>query len=192
VKSLFQNNSKVEITLMTRSVVLLTLVFLAGSWAVPPKTCGAGRGEEQVGDEFEDRQLKKVYQALHGRFFADRNEIVTDMETGLQWFVGPDRDTSWDEAKAWVDGLARDGGRWRMPTKEELEGLYVEGLDTHNISPLFKTSAGFVWTDESVGSNHVWGFCFDIGGPYWPRRTFRDAARAFAVRPLKYAKPGAP
>ena len=42
--------------------------------------------------------------------------IVTDTKTGLEWKVGPDKDTNWDQARAWVRNLKLDGGSWRMPT----------------------------------------------------------------------------
>lgn len=123
--------------------------------------------------------------AFYERFKARDNGIVLDTKQGLEWFVGPDKDTTWDEAKSWVANLSVDGGGWRMPTKEELASLYMKGTGSHNMSPLFKTTGGFVWTDETVSSSYAWGFCFEIGDAFWPRRTHSDTARGFAVRPAK-------
>ena len=130
----------------------------------------------------EGLDFQKAYNALDRRFVADDQGVVTDRETGLEWFVGPDRDTTWDEAVSWVKNLSVDSGGWRMPTREEIKCLYKDGAGTYNMSPLFETSGEYVWTGETVGSLHAWGFCFSIGSEYWPRRTFTDASRAFAVR----------
>jgi hypothetical protein len=127
----------------------------------------------------------EAYHALEGRFVADDNGVVVDTKTGLQWFVGPDINTTWDEAKSWVESLAVDGGQWRMPTRDELSSLYSKGAGSHNMTPLLKTTGGYVWTGETVGSSYAWGFCFDIGDAYWPRRTYSETARAFAVRSME-------
>ena len=71
---------------------------------------------------------------------------------------------------------------WRMPTRDELKSLYSKGAGTHNMSPFFKVTGGFVWTGETMGSSYAWGFCFDIGDEYWPLRTYSETARGFAVR----------
>jgi len=127
----------------------------------------------------------KSAQAFYERFETRDNGVVLDTKYGLEWFVGPDKDTTWDEAKSWVESLGVDGGGWRMPTKDELAGLYMKGVASHNMSPLFKTTGGFVWTDEMVSSSYAWGFCFEIGDAFWPRRTHSDTARGFAVRSAK-------
>jgi hypothetical protein len=96
--------------------------------------------------------------------------------------VGPYSDTTWDEAKSWVETLSIDGGGWRMPSRKELKGLCRKGVGIRKMSPLFKTTGSFVWTDETVGSLHAWGFCFEIGSAYWARRDQIETARGFAVR----------
>ena len=125
------------------------------------------------------------YHLLGRRYIADEKGTVIDTKTNLEWFVGPDADTTWDEARAWVEGLLVDGGGWRMPTREEVKSIYHKGAGNQNMSPLFKTTGGFVWTGEMMGDAYAWGFCFDIGGEYWPLRTFSTTARVFAVRPRR-------
>ena len=51
-----------------------------------------------------------------GVYVAYANGIVKDSNTGLEWKVGPDKNTTWYEAKSWVLSLNLDGGGWRMPT----------------------------------------------------------------------------
>ena len=36
-------------------------------------------------------------------FIAYDNGIVLDTKTGKEWIVGPDKKTTWDEAKSWVE-----------------------------------------------------------------------------------------
>lgn len=52
---------------------------------------------------------------------------VKDTKTSLEWIAGPDRDTTWSEARFWVQNLSVDGGGWRMPTMNELKTLYQKG-----------------------------------------------------------------
>jgi hypothetical protein len=127
----------------------------------------------------------KAHQGIYERFTARDYGVVLDTKNDLEWFVGPDKDTTWDDAKSWVESLSVDGGGWRMPTRDELSGLYAKGVGSQNMSPLLKTTGGFVWTDETVSTSYAWGFCFEIGDAYWPLRTHSDTARGFAVRPAK-------
>lgn len=164
---------------------LFILICLAALSLVPGQNWATSENEQGDATETELLSPEKAYHALDDRFFAGDNGIITDTKTGLEWYEGPDKDTTWDEGKAWVESLSLDGGGWRMPRREELGELYKKGAGTTNKSPLFKTTGGFVWTGETVSSSHAWGFCFDIGADYWPRRSFSDTARVFAVRKKK-------
>lgn len=95
---------------------------------------------------------------------------------------GPDKDTTWDEAKSWVQSLNLDGGGWRMPTMYELAGLYNKGAGDWNMTPLLKTSGWAVWSGETEGSSGAWGFSFLGGHRFWNDRYYSRTARAFAVR----------
>jgi len=64
-----------------------------------------------------------------GRYVAYANGIVKDTNTGLEWKAGPDKDTNWNQARSWVQSLNLDGGGWRMPTMDEVEGLYKKVWD---------------------------------------------------------------
>jgi len=61
--------------------------------------------------------------AAPGRFTVSQEGIITDTQTGLEWYVGPDRDTSWDQAQAWAFSLKVAGGGWRLPALKELQTL---------------------------------------------------------------------
>jgi len=124
-------------------------------------------------------------------FIAYANGVVYDKKTGLEWFVGPDRETDWYEAKEWVESLNVVGGGWRMPTTEELKTLYQKGVGTRNMTPLLKTTGWRVWSVETGNSSSAWALdlslvsslFFDDGIEY---PTYRDdtddGARGFAVR----------
>ena len=117
------------------------------------------------------------------RYAARGNNIVLDTKTGLEWMVGPDEDTTWDEVKSWVDRLKTGGGNWRMPAMDELEGIYEKGVGDFNMTPLLKTTGRYVWAGETnKGSSGARRFSFGGGGRDWGSRGGSRYARAFAVR----------
>ena len=98
----------------------------------------------------------------------------------LEWIAGPDRDTTWDQARSWVQNLAIDGGGWRMPTIQELKTLNQKG-DTFLLS---NTTGRYVWSISTRGS-YVWLFSFRYGVDKWDSPGQSKHYRAFAVRPQK-------
>jgi len=117
------------------------------------------------------------------RFIAHNNGVVYDKETGLEWYAGPDRDTTWYKAESWVKNLTVDGGGWRMPTKKELKSLYNKGAGQRNMTPLLKTTGWWVWSGEIKGSSSAWGFYFSYGSEYlYSRDSYYYGERGFAVR----------
>lgn len=111
------------------------------------------------------------------RYVKDLDDIITDTEAGIQWQVGPDRDTSWNAAEEWVNSLGDD---WRMPTRDELRALYDSGITFDNWGP-FHNSGYCIWTGEH-DSHHAW-YCYFWGyNETWDRRVFKVSRRAFAIR----------
>ena len=88
--------------------------------------------------------------ASDGRFEKLASGVVRDTQSGLDWYAGPDKNTVWDDAKQWVAGLKIDGGGWRMPTMEELKGLYRKGDGSRNMTPLLETTGWWVWSGETA------------------------------------------
>ena len=117
-----------------------------------------------------------------GVYVAYANGIVRDTNTGLEWKVGPDKDTTWNEAKSWVQSLDLDGGGWRMPTVDELKGLYKKGKGSRNLTPLLKTTGWWVWSVETKGPLLAKFFDFTYGINSWYTSYFSNPIRAFAVR----------
>ena len=117
-----------------------------------------------------------------GIYVAYANGIVRDTKTGLEWKVGPDRNTDWNEARIWVQSLNLDGGGWRMPSADELKALYKKGTGSRNMTPLLKTNGWYVWSGETKGSSDAWAFGFSSGGRRWSFHYDPIHSRAFAVR----------
>jgi hypothetical protein len=111
--------------------------------------------------------------------------VVWDTMAKLEWVVGPEKDTTWDEAKSWGDNLTVAGGGWRMPTIDELKTLYDKGRGTRNITPLLKTGGWAVWSGDIRDSSSAWFFHFNLGKRYWGPRNSSTDIRTFAVRSRK-------
>ena len=116
------------------------------------------------------------------RFIVYDNGIVVDTKMGLEWKIGPNQDTDWNEARSWVQSINLDGGGWRMPTTDELKTLYKKGAGSRNMTPLLKTTGWYVWSGETKGSSSARRFTFHRGGRGWLHRDGSTNGRAFAVR----------
>jgi hypothetical protein len=155
--------------------------YYAAAW--DPYQCSTLEVSSQVDKAMEHFNL--VPEGISGRFIAFNNGVVRDKKTGFEWIAGPDKDTNWDEAKSWVESLTVDGGGWRMPTIKELKTLYQEGVGTHNMTPLLKTTGGYVWSSEiKKGSSRAHGLLFDNIDEHWGFPSVFDK-RGFAVRSRK-------
>ena len=117
------------------------------------------------------------------RFSLSSEGVISDSETGLEWVVGPDKDTNYAQASQWVVSCNTAGGGWRMPTPEELRTLYQEGIGNRNMDPAFKTTGWWVWTElHGYGSSAAWNFSEGHSGYFWDERGYSGYGRAFGVR----------
>jgi hypothetical protein len=116
------------------------------------------------------------------QFIKYRSNVVYDKNTGLEWYVGPDKGTTWNEAKRWVEDLNVAGGGWRMPTIKELKTLYKKGTGENNMPPLLKTTIEWVWSGETKGSTNALTFGFGAGRESFGTRGWSRYPRGFAVR----------
>lgn len=119
--------------------------------------------------------------AVDSRFPEERG-IITDTLTGLLWQVGPDSNTEWMTANLWAENL---DGEWRLPSKEELLGLYHAGISWNYYGP-FYTEGNAVWSDSTSphGAN-AWLFDFLAETGSMANTGDSRGIRGFAVR-----KPG--
>jgi len=120
--------------------------------------------------------------ARDGPFCALPSGIVKDSNTGLEWVAGPDSDMNWNEARSWVEDLNIAGDGWRMPTVDELKGLYKMEAGMWNMTPLLKTTGWWMWSGETKGSSGARGFDFSRGAEDWYHRYNSNNTRVFAVR----------
>jgi hypothetical protein len=170
---------------MLRKAILLILVLI-----LIPLFAFAETIDVQI--KGVDDGVKTTKQVKHGDiigrdgdFILDRAGIVFDKKANLEWYAGPDRNTTWNEAKLWAESLSIDGSGWRMPTLKELKTLHKKGAGERNMTPLLKTTGWWVWSGETKGSSSAWGFGFPRGREGWIYRDSAITGRAFAVRSRK-------
>lgn len=127
-------------------------------------------------------QTKVLASPMVIRFTLAADGVVRDSRTGLEWYVGPDTGTNWDQAARWVADLSVSGGGWRLPTIAELGTLHEPRMGGRNLSPIFKTTGSYVWSGGMHGPSSARIYRF--GGNPDPPIPY-DAKRVFAVRPRK-------
>ena len=120
--------------------------------------------------------------ATDGSLVRESTGVIYDTDTGLEWYPGPDRAMTWQEAHDWVTGLAAMGGRWRMPACEELNALHRIGDGVRNLTPLVPHTGYWVWAGPSADSSCRWLYGFSYGGEGWSGQAPVDGGRAIAVR----------
>lgn len=138
--------------------------------------CGASRSLEGRGQPMAEVDPRQI------RFSKAVNGVITDSVTGLDWYIGPDRDNDWRQAKAWAENLNVAGGGWRMPTIPELKALYQTGATSNHMDPLFQTTGVWVWSGQLRNDWSAWGFAFYNGLEGWHSINYGNGRLAFAVR----------
>jgi len=111
-------------------------------------------------------------------------------QSSLQWSESDNgADVSWSEAGSYC---ASKGNGWRLPTGDELLGLFnssqstpcgsANGLQyTCRISSKFHLSGPWLWTNEASGAANAAYVNFDVGGKYAIPSTLRKGDRALCV-----------
>jgi hypothetical protein len=137
-----------------------------------------------------------------GRFIYS-NGTVLDTRTNLMWAAYDNRsDINWYSAKSYCEKY-RGGGYtdWRMPTQDELAGLYDEAKSytstcgyTVHVTELIHLTCHALWASETGDSDapsflHPMReptsaalFSFYAGGRYWGPRSSATLSRALPVR----------
>ena len=128
-------------------------------------------------------QTMMLPEPLKIRFTKTKDGVITDNATGLEWYVGPDRDIFWPEAKTWAESLTAAGGGWRMPTVSELKALLTKGAP-NNMHPVFQSKITIVWSGQISGDKKAWFVSFGDGKEFEDTFFGLVAAnhKAFAVR----------
>ncbi|MDQ1277427.1 MAG: hypothetical protein QG555_467 [Thermodesulfobacteriota bacterium] len=127
------------------------------------------------------------------RFIAYDDGTVLDTRTGLMWAAQDNgSNITWADARSYCRNY-RGGGYtdWRMPTQDELAGLFDEGEKQPcngrcHITPLIDLTESFVWASDKRGADVAF-FSFGFGGRYWRLQSKDEVVviRALPVRTIK-------
>jgi hypothetical protein len=178
---------------MRISLVLFLLVFIYPTSPIAV----AARHEIKEGPTLAmakpPLQPTAVETARDVRFIAYDNGTVLDTRTGLMWAAKDNESNiTWAEAKSYCRNY-RGGGYadWRMPTQDELAGLYDEGEKQPcngrcHVTPLIDLTESFVWASDKRGADVAF-FSFGFGGRYWRLQSKDEIViiRALPVRSIK-------
>lgn len=138
-------------------------------------------------DSGPEEQKKMLPEPITIRYLISRERVLIDTMKDMEWFEGPDKDTTWEQAQAWVAGLKIARGGWRIPTRMELSSLITVGAGKLQIHP-FLTYRGkyvFAWSVERKDPESVWAFPFTLGAPPEIIIDESKSKRALAVRSRK-------
>jgi hypothetical protein len=109
---------------------------------------------------------------------TDDGTSVRDRKTRLTWQrTVPTKGYNWADAMAYCKALPLAGGRWRLPEKDELLSLVVEGVRPAIDQDSFPdTPEDTFWTATPwVSGGYAWLVYFGDGGSYYlgPSNTYR-------------------
>jgi hypothetical protein len=135
---------------------------------------------------------------INGRYRDNGDGTVTDMQTGLQWMrfslgqtwnrgacVGTAKTFTFEGAAQASTELNRSGGHagyrdWRVPTKQELEGLVKQGSKPTIDGAAFPNTPTTVYWSSSPHSDDsrlAWSANFYSGRSYGSYRSYNGAVR---------------
>ena len=94
-------------------------------------------------------------------------------------------DINWQDAKRYCENY-RGGGHtdWRMPTQDELEGLYDRSKKNrhgYHVTDLIEITRSCSWASETRGSEAAF-FDFYSGSRGWYPQSYSYGSRALPVR----------
>ena len=180
-----------KMPLLVLTVFLLFVLSACGGGKViksDPVAEGSGKPSTQ--------SAKKETQTEHardGRFIAYDNGTVRDTRTGLMWAANDNgSNINWANARSFCKDY-RGGGYtdWRMPTQDELAGLY-DATKNYNVAcgyvvhltELIHFTCMAAWASETSGSNAAY---FNINDS---RRAWRPQSEVgyFRVLPVRSGK----
>lgn len=145
-----------------------TIVFATMTFSI----CAIA-AEVKAGQSSISTSIKEI--ATDGwRFLAYNNGTVLDTNTGLLWASKDNGEgINWYDAKEYCENYKGGGYTdWRLPTQEELAGLYERGksyqaiqqkYDVH-LTELIQLSACCPWVSETRGSMAAH---FNFAGGKW-------------------------
>ena len=152
----------------------------------------------QLKREYKEQLQMRLAEKPKAPVCADSGSPVTwtDPATGLMWTRKDNgSDINWNQAGAYCSKLALAGyGDWRLPSLEELQGIYDPSLSCRKLFDNSVTYAlhvkgnliltGWTWSSsEGTHPGHPWTFVFDRAQPQDGfNKTFTYSMRALCVR----------
>ena len=131
--------------------------------------------------------------AYDDRFLAYDDGTVLDMQTNLMWASKDNgNDINWVNAKSYCENY-RGGGYtdWRMPTQDELAGLYYAGKTYKSdcghyahLTELIRLTCTVPWASDTRGSDAA-SFYFSLGTRSWHAQSIDNGLRGLPVRSHK-------
>jgi len=157
--------------------IVMVILFLAGAIALIKNNSG------------QDNPQK-----IYSRFIDYGNGTVLDTKTDLMWAAYDNgASTTWQEAKQYCEKYIGGGYTdWRMPTVEELKGLYDENEPGYRpdcavydwkvyLTNKIRLTGGSAWTLEDHGAEAEC-FLFDYGCRSLMFKSVNFIMRALPVR----------
>lgn len=163
----------------------------ASNGARVEQTLSIDSGTQKVVNLQLANKVDAVASGIDKRFTAPGDGTVRDSQTGLQWAQRDNgQDINWNNARSYCSNLSTAGGGWRLPSMDELDGIYDRsetlttpcGQWTCEVSPLFSLTGPVVWISESSGSSGAWTFALTNGRRYSFSVSPTDDGRALCVR----------
>ncbi|MGD0279564.1 MAG: OmpA family protein [Smithella sp.] len=126
-----------------------------------------------------------------GRFIAYDDGTVLDTQTNLLWAAKDNgKNINWTDAKFYCENFNGGGYKdWRMPTKDELKGLYnklIFGNNGHHLTKLITLTESFGWASDVKGSKAAY-VSFDYNDASWGWDSISHKSRSRAL-PVRYGK----
>ena len=157
----------------------MTALILLVVWCCAKSSSLQGQGVEGQGQPMAE------VKPIQNRFTKANNGVITDSITGLEWYVGPNPNNTWHEAKAWTESLTVAGGGWRLPTMAELKGIYQKGASANNMDQQFQAKGAWAWSGDLRNAWSVWGLAFYNNLEGWHSMNYGNGRVALAVRSRK-------
>jgi hypothetical protein len=138
----------------------------------------------------KERAFKEKKYMTDGRFIAYENGTVLDTKTNLMWAAENGDYANWKDAKSYCENYRRGGYTdWRMPTYDELEGLYDKNKPRlpachykyyiRVATELIDITCFGIWASETRGSDAAF-IDFEKAGIQWKGQS--SDIRALPVR----------
>jgi hypothetical protein len=193
---MFKNNLRLLLIFILISLIIVCPVFAEVKVFEQEVEEAVSRGQSQEKAKKEEaaRLLAREEIGTDGRFIAYDDGTVLDTQKNLMWAAKDNgSDINWQGAKSYCENY-RGGGftDWRMPTQDELAGLYDKnesykstcGDDAH-LTEFIRLTCYWTWASDTRGSGAA---CFRFGGGgyrFWGPPSGSIFSRALPVRSVK-------